>query len=136
MKANPELSMDRVMVVEDGLEISLPMPSPNQPDTSLNPKTTLTFIHTPGHTPGSQCILVNNCRLITGDTIFPGCCGRLDFPDSSPSLMRESLSKISLLDGNVVIYPGHSYGGSFTTIHRERQGGFLNLTNYDLQQRR
>src|SRR5207249_2110526 len=48
------------------------------------------FIHTPGHTPGSQCFLVGN-RLVAGDTLFVGGCGRVDLPGSDPDAMYESL---------------------------------------------
>ncbi|MBL0250866.1 MAG: MBL fold metallo-hydrolase [Elusimicrobia bacterium] len=53
--------------------------------------TKITFLHTPGHTPGSQCFLVND-RLIAGDTLFLGTCGRCDLPGSSPKDLFESLN--------------------------------------------
>ena len=48
------------------------------------------FVHTPGHTPGSQCFLVDG-RLISGDTLFIGACGRVDLPGSDPAQMYDSL---------------------------------------------
>ncbi|KAJ3416048.1 hypothetical protein HDV05_003407 [Chytridiales sp. JEL 0842] len=88
--------------------------------------TTLQIIHTPGHTAGSQCILVNNERILTGDTLFIGSCGRVDFPDSSPICLCNSLEKLSGFSDDVVVYPGHSYGGMWTTIGYERKMGLLN----------
>src|SRR5204863_422394 len=54
---------------------------------------TLTFMHTPGHTPGSQCFLVGD-RLVSGDTLFIGSCGRTDLPGSDPSDMYYSLTQL------------------------------------------
>ena len=67
------------------------------------------FIHTPGHTPGSQCMLVNNC-LISGDTLFVDGCGRTDFPYSQPEEMYISLNeRLAGIKDEVVLYPGHLY---------------------------
>src|SRR5713101_2850434 len=46
-------------------------------------KMTVKFLHTPGHTPGSQCFLIDN-NLISGDTLFIGSCGRVDLPGADP----------------------------------------------------
>lgn len=71
--------------------------------------TKITFLHTPGHTPGSQCFLVND-RLIAGDTLFLGTCGRCDLPGSSPKDLFESLNGvIGKLPDETVLYPGHDY---------------------------
>jgi glyoxylase-like metal-dependent hydrolase (beta-lactamase superfamily II) len=67
------------------------------------------LIHTPGHTPGSQCFLVRN-RLVAGDTLFIDGCGRVDLPGSNPEQMRESLKTLSKLSDDVVLHPGHDYG--------------------------
>ncbi len=67
------------------------------------------FIHTPGHTPGSQCFLVNN-HLVSGDTLFIGYCGRCDLPGGNPDQMYESLTqKLAKLGDDVLLYPGHNY---------------------------
>lgn len=67
------------------------------------------LIHTPGHTQGSQCLLVNGC-LLSGDTLFIGSCGRCDFPDSSPTDLYESLSKkLRPLKDDTILHPGHNY---------------------------
>ncbi|MEQ8436246.1 MAG: MBL fold metallo-hydrolase [Ilumatobacter fluminis] len=66
------------------------------------------LVHTPGHTPGSQCFLVRN-KLVSGDTLFLDGCGRTDLPGSDPQLMVESLKRLSKVDDDVVLYPGHRY---------------------------
>ena len=67
------------------------------------------FIHTPGHTPGSMCILVEN-KLITGDTLFDGSIGRTDLMGSDTGQMEASLKKLAKLPDNTEIWPGHNYG--------------------------
>ena len=66
-------------------------------------------IETPGHTPGGVCFLFDN-KLLTGDTLFVGAIGRVDLPGSSEEDMKESLKKLSELDDNIEVYPGHDYG--------------------------
>ncbi|TLF80979.1 MBL fold metallo-hydrolase [Nocardia cyriacigeorgica] len=66
------------------------------------------LLHTPGHTPGSQCFLFDN-RLIAGDTLFVDGCGRTDFPGGDSEAMFRSLRYLSELDGNPTVYPGHWY---------------------------
>ena len=81
----------------------------------------LTFLHTPGHTPGSQCFLVDG-RLISGDTLFIGSCGRTDLPGSDPSEMYYSLTqRLAALPEETVVFPGHNYGGNVTTIGDEKR---------------
>jgi len=75
------------------------------------------MIATPGHTPGSQCLLVRDSKtpapiVVTGDTLFMGACGRSDFPYSNPEQLYQSLMKLKKLDPETVIYPGHDYGGT------------------------
>ena len=66
------------------------------------------LLHTPGHTPGSQCFLVDG-RLVSGDTLFLEGCGRTDFPGSDPAAMYRSLTRLASLPGETVVYPGHRY---------------------------
>jgi len=67
------------------------------------------LIHTPGHTPGSQCFLVDG-RLVAGDTLFLDGCGRTDLPGSDPEQMYESLTtRLGRVDDDTVLYPGHQY---------------------------
>ncbi len=81
----------------------------------------LQFIHTPGHTPGCQCVRVGKA-LFTGDTLFVGECGRVDLPGSDPNQMMASLKKLASLESDVMVYPGHNYGTTLTsTIERERR---------------
>src|SRR5574337_12810 len=76
---------------------------------------TVTIIHTPGHTPGSQCFLVQD-RLVTGDTLFIGSCGRVDLPGSSPEQMYDSLTnRVMRLDDQTVVLPGHNYAAGRTS---------------------
>ena len=70
---------------------------------------TIQCIHTPGHTPGSQCFKLAD-RVISGDTLFIGSCGRTDLPGSDPEQMYESLTqKLMKLDDAIRVYPGHNY---------------------------
>jgi hydroxyacylglutathione hydrolase len=82
----------------------------------------ITFIHTPGHTPGSQCFLVQN-NLISGDTLFIGACGRCDLPGSSPEDMYYSLTqKLAKLDDRTIVFPGHNYAARpYSTIADEKR---------------
>ena len=80
-----------------------------------------TFIHTPGHTPGSQCFLIDN-GLISGDTLFIGACGRCDLPGGNAEQMYESLHRLSQLNENTILYPGHNYSDEPTsTIGQEKR---------------
>lgn len=68
------------------------------------------IIHTPGHSPGSQCFLVEG-NLVSGDTLFIGSCGRVDLPGSDPAQMYDSLvNKLKALPDDTLLYPGHDYG--------------------------
>ncbi len=72
------------------------------------------LLHTPGHTPGSQCFLVEERgqpgRLISGDTLFLGSCGRVDLPGSDPEAMYRSLNgTLKALPDETILYPGHLY---------------------------
>ena len=68
----------------------------------------LSLLHTPGHTPGSVCLQVAD-RLMTGDTLFIGGCGRCDLPGGDPELMHKSLTRLRQMDDRIVLYPGHNY---------------------------
>ena len=71
---------------------------------------TLKFIHTPGHSPESMCIQVNDFGLITGDTLFIGECGRVDLPGGDANRLFDSFEKLRSLNRSLVVYPGHDYG--------------------------
>jgi len=80
------------------------------------------FLHTPGHTPGSQCFLVEG-NLISGDTLFVDSCGRVDLPGSDPEAMYYSLNgTLRNLPDETVVYPGHAYHSDpSTTIGRQKR---------------
>lgn len=95
-------------------------------------------LHTPGHSPGSMVLVVDGAAVsgsrwgtekgicVSGDTIFPGSCGRLDLPDASAERMFDSLARCAReLDDDVVIYPGHAYNGESSTAAREKREGLL-----------
>jgi hydroxyacylglutathione hydrolase len=87
-------------------------------------------IHTPGHSPDSICLLFDN-KLLTGDTLFVGECGRTDLSNGSARDMYHSLfNKLMKLDDNIEVYPGHDYGSRpHSTIGLEKK------TNYTLEKR-
>ena len=88
------------------------------------------IIYTPGHTADSICLLANNQKLITGDTLFVGECGRTDFPGGNTKSMYESLNRLQELNENIEVYPGHDYGlKQSSTIGDEKK------SNYTLQPR-
>ncbi len=87
-------------------------------------------IHTPGHCADSICLLVDG-KLLTGDTLFVGECGRTDLPGgSSKALYNSFFQKLMTLDDDIEVYPGHDYGPRpHSTIGEERR------TNYTLKKR-
>jgi glyoxylase-like metal-dependent hydrolase (beta-lactamase superfamily II) len=66
------------------------------------------LLHTPGHTPGSQCFLLDG-RLVAGDTLFLEGCGRTDFPGGDSDEIFRSLQKLARLPGDPTVFPGHWY---------------------------
>ena len=67
------------------------------------------LLHTPGHTPGSQCFLVAG-RLLSGDTLFLEGCGRTDLPGGDPAAMYESLTRrLGRVPDDTILFPGHYY---------------------------
>ena len=99
-------------------------------DTIKVGKVEIKVIHTPGHTSDSICLLADN-KLLTGDTLFVGECGRTDLPGGNARDMYDSLfNKLMKLDDNVEVYPGHDYGSAPTsTIGLEKRN------NYTLEKR-
>jgi len=87
---------------------------------------TLTVRHTPGHTPGSICLLATPAsgpaHLFSGDTLFAGSVGRTDFPGGDPRAMRTSIARLASLDPATLVHPGH---GPDTTIGRESRTNFF-----------
>lgn len=112
----------------------------------------LHILRTPGHTPGSICVfaaprclsprgalgatvLQESVRkaeaglLMTGDTLFVGSCGRTDLPGSDQEAMFKSLARVSMMDSNVLVCPGHNYAKEpVSTIAAERlQNGMMKM---------
>jgi glyoxylase-like metal-dependent hydrolase (beta-lactamase superfamily II) len=79
-------------------------------DTVMVGEVPITLIHTPGHTPGSQCFLVDERLLVSGDTLFLDGCGRTDLPGSDPEEMYLSLTqRLAKVPDDAVLFPGHLY---------------------------
>ena len=78
---------------------------------------TIRVLQTPGHTPGSVCLLAENC-MFSGDTLFAGSCGRTDFKGGDQQAMMASLKKLGQLPGNLRVLPGHM---EESTLDAERQ---------------
>jgi glyoxylase-like metal-dependent hydrolase (beta-lactamase superfamily II) len=78
-------------------------------DTVLVGDIPIELIHTPGHTPGSQCFFVDS-KLVSGDTLFLEGCGRTDLPGGDPAQLYESLTtKLAKVPDDAVLFPGHLY---------------------------
>jgi len=95
-------------------------------------------LHTPGHTPGSQCFLVEEAgqvgRLISGDTLFLGGCGRVDLPGSDPEAMYRSLNEtLKRLADETLVFPGHLYSREphDTLGNEKRTNPFLRVSSLD-----
>lgn len=108
--------------------------SPSQNDIKVDDgdqlkigKITIQAIHTPGHTQDSICLLVDGEKLLTGDTLFVGECGRTDLPGGNPKQLYQSLfQKILTLPDSVEVYPGHDYGARpKSTIGYERKNNYV-----------
>ena len=74
-------------------------------------------LHTPGHTPGSVCLIAAN-HLFSGDTLFAGSCGRTDLPGGDWATIRKSLTRLAGMENDYLVHPGH---GESTTLAREKQ---------------
>lgn len=96
------------------------------------------LLHTPGHTPGSQCFLVQEPggpdRLVSGDTLFLGSCGRVDLPGSDPEAMYRSLHEtLKRLPDETALYPGHMYAAapSGTIGEEKRRNPYLRVASLE-----
>jgi glyoxylase-like metal-dependent hydrolase (beta-lactamase superfamily II) len=81
----------------------------------------LTCVHTPGHTPGSQCLWTRQA-LVSGDTVFVNACGRCDLSGGDAGQMYDSLHRVlGVLPADTALYPGHDYGDvAVSSLGRER----------------
>jgi glyoxylase-like metal-dependent hydrolase (beta-lactamase superfamily II) len=85
----------------------------------------LELLHTPGHTPGSQCFLLDG-RLVAGDTLFLEGCGRTDFPGGDADEMYRSLQQLATLPGDPTVFPGHWYSAEpSASLSRVRQTNYV-----------
>ena len=86
------------------------------------------FLHTPGHTPGSQCFRIKN-TLVSGDTLFIDGCGRVDLPGSDSADMFHSLQKLKTLPDDTLLLPGHNYSSvpNATMGETKRLNAYLNV---------
>ena len=111
---NPRLNLCGMI----GTELTLPDADTwvSEGDVIAEAGLCITVLHTPGHTPGSVCYLIGD-TLFSGDTLFYGSYGRVDFPGGSMLKMRESLERLYQLDERIIAYPGH---GQRTRIAWER----------------
>jgi glyoxylase-like metal-dependent hydrolase (beta-lactamase superfamily II) len=95
------------------------------------------LLHTPGHTPGSQCFLVEEegqpGRLVSGDTLFLGACGRVDLPGSDPEAMYRSLNEtLNRLPDDTLVFPGHLYSEPQDTLGNQKQNNpFLRVSGLE-----
>jgi glyoxylase-like metal-dependent hydrolase (beta-lactamase superfamily II) len=86
----------------------------------------ITLMHTPGHTPGSQCFVVDG-KLVAGDTLFLEGCGRTDLPGSDPDAMYESLTqRLATVPDTTMLYPGHLYSPEpYATMGDTRERNYV-----------
>ena len=77
----------------------------------------LRVLGTPGHTPGSVCLLVEDA-MFSGDTLFEGSCGRTDLPGGDTRTILDSLARLRQLEGEYRVYPGH---GPSTSLSKEKR---------------
>jgi glyoxylase-like metal-dependent hydrolase (beta-lactamase superfamily II) len=90
------------------------------------------FLHTPGHTPGSQCFRIKE-TLVSGDTLFINGCGRVDLPGSDTEDMYRSLRKLAELPDQTLLLPGHNYGHvpNATLGETKQQNTYLKINDLD-----
>lgn len=128
---------DEAVVVRTGARIAMHEKSPVRKDISLKDGDTIEIgslkvrvIYTPGHCPDHICLQVDG-KLLTGDTLFVGECGRTDLAGGNSGDLYDSLmKKILILDDSTEVYPGHDYGSKpSSTI------GFERNNNYTLKPR-
>ena len=82
----------------------------------------LNVLHTPGHTPGSVCLLLGD-QMFSGDTLFEGSCGRMDLPGGDQLQMHQSLNRLVSLQADYHVHPGH--GGSTTLAAEKRYNPYM-----------
>jgi glyoxylase-like metal-dependent hydrolase (beta-lactamase superfamily II) len=95
-------------------------------DTVMVGDIPIQLIHTPGHTPGSQCFLVDG-RLVAGDTLFLDGCGRTDLPGGDSDALYESLTqRLAIVPDDAVLFPGHLYSADpFASMGDTRRQNYV-----------
>jgi glyoxylase-like metal-dependent hydrolase (beta-lactamase superfamily II) len=95
-------------------------------DTVMVGEIPVTLLHTPGHTPGSQCFLVEG-KLVAGDTLFLDGCGRTDGPGSDSDAMYDSLTRrLATVPDDTILYPGHLYAPEpYASMGETRQRNYV-----------
>lgn len=90
------------------------------------------FLHTPGHTPGSQCFRIKN-TLVSGDTLFINGCGRVDLPGSDSEDMYHSIQKLAALPDDTLLLPGHNYAHvpNATMGETKKVNTYMNVKDLD-----
>jgi len=126
-EADDRFFSDKAVREKSSKELGLPPPDPadirlKDEDTVEIGTLKITVIHTPGHTPGSVCYLIDG-NLFCGDTLFVGAAGRTDLIGGSLETLLESLEKrLIVLPKETIVWPGHDYGDTPTsTIGREME---------------
>jgi hydroxyacylglutathione hydrolase len=126
-EADDRFFSDKAVREKSSKELGLPPPDPadirlKDEDTVEVGTLKITVIHTPGHTPGSVCYLIDG-NLFCGDTLFVGAAGRTDLIGGSLETLLESLERrLIVLPKETIVWPGHDYGDTPTsTIGREMQ---------------
>jgi len=103
-----KLGVDEIKTIDENDEINIG-------------KIKVKVLHTPGHSPGSVCYLVEN-KLVTGDMLFVEAIGRVDLPGGDIETMFNSLQKLKELNDDIEVYPGHDYGSKpHSTIKHEKE---------------
>jgi hydroxyacylglutathione hydrolase len=126
-EADDRFFSDKAVREKSSKELGLPPPDPadirlKNEDTVEVGTLKITVIHTPGHTPGSVCYLIDR-NLFCGDTLFVGAAGRTDLIGGSLETLLESLEKkLIVLPKETIVWPGHDYGDTPTsTMGREME---------------
>lgn len=104
---------DEVSWVENSTGVGVPpVVAHDNGDVVMVGTIAVTLLHTPGHTPGSQCLVVEG-RVLSGDTLFVEGCGGTHFPGGDPSAMYRSLQeRLAELPDETELFAGHFYGPS------------------------
>lgn len=101
-------------------------------DTLMIGEVEVEFLHTPGHTPGSQCFKIKH-MLVSGDTLFINGCGRVDLPGSDSEQMYHSIQKLAALPDDTLLLPGHNYSDvpTATMAETKRVNTYMRISDLE-----